>query len=283
MATLSPRPVALIVDRDSEQAELTAELLESLGHRVEHAVSQRDAEHRLRDTLFDYALIDLDIPLERGRAPKIERGLNLISHAARLPPARRPGLIATTALGRDHELCREAFHAGADDFLKKPYDSQSEWPAPCVRRLLATRVRHRIEHLDEPSASPQIELLDPRVHLIGLEHRRRCELEVDGVRVALARQQFHVFAYLCAHAQRRPGQFVELRTLPMIGSGHRQALARVRKSLDAQLPGFWSRTSERDGSGGVRLRIAPDNITIAAGLRGDLAGLFGAQVQAGAA
>ncbi len=29
-------------------------------------------------------------------------------------------MIATTALGRDHELCRRAFHAGADDFVTQP-------------------------------------------------------------------------------------------------------------------------------------------------------------------
>jgi CheY-like chemotaxis protein len=270
----STRPVALIVDREAAQRELTAELLESLGHRVDFAGSQREGEARLRDTLYDYALIDLEIPLDDGRAARIERGLNLISHAARLPPARRPGLIATTALGRDHELCRLAFHAGANDFLKKPFDRESEWPAPCVRRLLAGHPRHRREQL-ELFAAPELESIQAaRVHLLGLEHRRRCELEIDGHRVALARQQFHLFAYLCALAQQQPGSFVSLRELPGLAGGHRQALARVRKAFDDQVPGLWARLCERDGNGGVRLRLTPGNITIADGLREDLARLF---------
>jgi CheY-like chemotaxis protein len=251
MATQHQRPVALIVDRESEQRDLTAELLESLGHRLDYACSQRDAELRLQDTLYDYALIDLEIPLDGDRAPRIERGLNLIRHASRLPAARRPGLIATTSLGRDHELCREAFHAGADDFLKKPYDRESEWPAPCVRRLLSLHPRRRLLSFGSIDESMRIEpelpllgQLDPQIHLIGHEHRRRCELEIDGRRLALARQQFHVFTHLCAHAQRRPGQFLSLRQV--LGNGHRQALGRVRKSLDDQLPGFWPRVSERD-------------------------------------
>jgi CheY-like chemotaxis protein len=277
MATQHQRPVALIVDRDSEQRDLTAELLESLGHRVDYAGSQRDAEACLRDTLYDYALIDLEIPWDRDRAPRIERGLNLISHASRLPAARRPGLIATTSLGRDHELCRQAFHAGADDFLKKPYDRESEWPAPCVRRLLSVHPRRRRLAATEALVivEPQFELLaelEPQIHLIGHEHRRRCELEIDGRRLALARQQFHVFMHLCAHAQRRPGQFLSLRQV--LGPGHRQALGRVRKSLDAQLPGFWPRVSERDGSGGVRLRVQPRSISVDPGLEDELAGLF---------
>jgi CheY-like chemotaxis protein len=279
MATPSShRPVALVVDRESAQRELTAELLESLGHRIHLAASQREAEACLEDTLYDYAFVDLDIPWARGRAPRVERGLNLISHAARLPLARRPGLIATTALGRDHELCRRAFHAGADDFLKKPYEHESEWPAPRVRRLLSLRPRRRLE-----AASPNLTLLPPpegegkggpAIHLIGNEHRRRCELEIDGRRVELARQQFHVFAHLCAHAQHRPGSFLLLREIPGLGNGHRQALGRVRKSLEAQLPGFWRRVSERDGNGGVRLRVQPADISIDPGLRDDLAELF---------
>jgi CheY-like chemotaxis protein len=279
MATQHQRPVALIVDRESEQRDLTAELLESLGHQLDYACSQRDAEARLRDTLYDYALIDLEIPWERDRAPRIERGLNLIHHASKLPAARRPGLIATTSLGRDHELCRQAFHAGADDFLKKPYDRESEWPAPCVRRLLSLQPRRRLLSIgsSEPPAIVEPEFVlhaepDPQIHLIGHEHRRRCELEIDGRRLALARQQFHVFTHLCAHAQRRPGQFLSLRQ--MLGSGHRQALGRVRKSLDAQLPGFWPRVSERDGSGGVRLRVQPRSISVDPGLEDELAGLF---------
>lgn len=279
MATQHHRPVALIVDRESELRDLTSELLESLGHQLEYASTQREAQLRLRDTLYDYALIDLEIPLDHDRPPRIERGLNLISHAAKLPSARRPALIATTSLGRDHELCRRAFHAGANDFLKKPYERESEWPAPCVRRLLSTQPRQRTA-IATPSdegelAAPAAGLLgelDPQIRLIGHERRRRCELEIDGHRLALARQQFHVFTVLCAHAQRRPGQFLSLRKV--LGAGHRQALGRVRKSLDAQLPGFWPRVSERDGSGGVRLRVQPRSISVDPGLDEQLASLF---------
>ncbi|WP_052547155.1 response regulator [Enhygromyxa salina] len=281
MTALRHRPVALVVDLNREQRELTAETLEALGHRVELASSQHEAEQSLEDTLYDYALVDLEIPWARGRSPRIERGLNLIHHASKLPPARRPGLIATTALGADHELCRRAFHAGADDFLKKPYAVESEWPAPRVRRLLAAHPRLR--STTSPGATAQTRAPiqippDPRhgaeIHLIGNEHRRRCELEIDSQRLALARQQFHLFAHLCAHAQQRPGQFLAPREIPGLGGGHRQALGRVRKSLEQQLPGFWPQVCERDGGGGVRLRVQPSAISIDPALQDDLARLF---------
>lgn len=276
MTTLQSRPVALVVDCEPEQSELTAEILESLGHEVHTAASQREAEQRLQDTLYDYALVDLQIPWARGRDPKIERGLNLISHAAKLPLARRPGVIATTALGRDHELCRRAFHAGADDFLKKPYDRESEWPAPRIRRLLAQprRLRSRGPSLAMLAREPVREH-GPEIVLIGNEHRRRSEVTIDGHRIALARQQFHLFVHLCAHAHAHPGQFLALRSLPGLASGHRQALGRVRRAFDEQLPGFWLTVAERDRCGGVRLRIGPSNISLDPRLDDALAGLFG--------
>ncbi len=274
MATTHSRPIALVVDSESEQRELTAEILESLGHEVHVASSQQEAEQRLEDTLYDYALVDLAIPWTLGRAPRVERGLNLISHAAKLPLARRPGVIATTALGRDHELCRRAFHAGADDFLKKPYDRESEWPAPRVRRLLAQPRRLQSRRLASAATRDAGQDRGPEVVLIGKEHRRRSEVAIDGRHVALARQQFHVFVHLCAHAHAHPGEFLPLRGLPGVASGHRQALGRVRRAFEEQLPGFWSKVAERDGHGGVRLRLDPANISVDPELDAELANLF---------
>ncbi|MFV8750444.1 response regulator [Nannocystaceae bacterium ST9] len=277
--TSTYRTVALVVDRDAAQRELTAEILESLGHEVHVAGSQRDAERRLDGTLYDYTLIDLEIPLSEGREARVERGLNLIGHVVGLPLARRPGIIATTSLGRDHELCRRAFHAGADDFVKKPYDCENEWPAPRVRRLLdqrSTRHRHVIARSlgdslvdPEPAIAPAIVAKlalaserDSEIRLIGTEHRRRCELAIDGRPLSLPRQQFRLFVHLCAHAYSHPGEFLPLRTVPGFASGHRQALGRVRQELQEQLPGCWPRLTERDGRGGVRLRVHARDIRI---------------------
>ncbi len=267
------RTVALVVDRDREHQELSAEILESLGHEVHVAASQREAEERLDGTLYDYTLVDLELPYTSGRDPRIERGLNLISHVVKLPLARRPGIIATTALGHDHVLCRRAFHAGADDFIKKPYASESEWPAPRVRRLLERRSqRLRPSLVIEPEPSAELELssvhssvllrVEAEIRLIGSEHRRRCELEIDGRSVLLPRQQFRLFAHLCAHACTHPGEFLPIRSIPGFASGHRQALGRVRQAFQSQLPGAWPRLAERDGHGGVRLRVHARDIRI---------------------
>jgi CheY-like chemotaxis protein len=285
--TSTQRTVALVVDRDVEQRELTAEILESLGHEVHVATSQRDAEQKLDGTLYDYTLIDLDIPLLEGRDARVERGLNLICHVVGLPLARRPAIVATTSLGHDHELCRRAFHAGANDFVKKPYACENEWPAPRVRRLLeqrATRHRHVISRSSLDSNPSEAELLaaelehDSEIRLIGTEHRRRCELTIDGRSLSLPRQQFRLFVHLCAHAYSHPGEFLPLRMVPGFSSGHRQALGRVRQELQDQLPGCWPRLTERDGRGGVRLRVQARDIRIEPPMREqqrELVGLFG--------
>jgi hypothetical protein len=80
--------------------------------------------------------------------------------------------------------------------------------------------------------------------------------------------------HLCAHAHANPGRFLPLRSLPGLASGHRQALGRVRRAFDEQLPGYWPSLAERDGSGGVRLRIGPSNINLDPRLDDELAELF---------
>ena len=53
MSSRAHSPLALVVDREGEHRDLTAEILESLGHHVEFASSQHEAEVRLRDTLYE--------------------------------------------------------------------------------------------------------------------------------------------------------------------------------------------------------------------------------------
>ncbi len=278
MVTLSPsrtKQVALIVEDDPTLLDLVTETVESLGHEVRSANSQEDALGMLEDTMFNYVLLDLKIPLREGRLPRLEIGFNLLERIVSLPDARRPGVIVMTAHGDDHEYCRRALLAGADDFIKKPFDSGKESPEQAIKELLAKRqeVRYEAVSVDgpglaagegrgrEPATTSTGELGPPAIHLLGTYDRRKCNLEINGKELQLSEQRFRLFARLAVHAKRSPGQHLSLLDVPEIQSGTRQALNRLRKDLEAQVPGFWDRWIRNDGHGSYCLVVPGDSIT----------------------
>lgn len=275
MSTPTPRAkiVALIVEDDPTLADLVTETVESLGHEVRTANSQETALHELEDTKFDYVLLDLSIPLKEGRLARLEIGFNLLDRIVLLPGARRPGVIVMTAHGDDHEFCRRALLAGADDFIKKPFDAGKESPEAAIKELLAKRSEVRYEggdaaanaapwaRAEESSREGPSEGGPPAIHLLGTYDRRRCMLIINGVEIALSEQRFRLFGRLAAHAKRHPGQHLSLLDVPEIQSGTRQALNRLRKDLEGQVPGFWDRWIRNDGHGAYCLQVPGDSIT----------------------
>lgn len=267
--------VALVVEDDPTLLDLVTETVESLGHDVRSASSQEEALRLLEDTMFDYVLLDLSIPLKEGRFPRLEIGFNLLDRVVALHDARRPGIIVMTAHGDDHEFCRRALLAGADDFIKKPFDSGKESPEQAIKELLAKRVDRasaeaaRYETSDHglrahEARRPDSTNMDagpPAIHLIGTYDRRRCNLQINGKELLLSEQRFRLFARLAVHAKRSPGEHLSLLDVPEIQSGTRQALNRLRKDLEAQAPGFWDGYVRNDGHGSYCLAIPSDSIT----------------------
>ncbi|PRQ01322.1 Transcriptional regulatory protein OmpR [Enhygromyxa salina] len=265
--------VALVVEDDPTLLDLITETIESLGHEVRSASSQEDALSLVEDTMFDYVLLDLKIPLREGRLPRLEIGFTLLERIVSLPDARRPGVIVMTAHGDDHEYCRRALRDGADDFIKKPFDSGKESPETAIKKLLSRRSEERYEAVELPglaagegrgrpaSRELSVDQGPPAIHLVGTYDRRRCNLEVNGKELLLSEQRFRLFARLAVHAKRSPGQHLSLLDVPEIQSGTRQALNRLRKDLEAQVPGFWDRWIRNDGHGSYCLQIPGDSIT----------------------
>jgi DNA-binding response OmpR family regulator len=279
MSTLPPpraKIVALIVEDDPTLADLVTETVESLGHEVCTANSQEEALRELEDTKFDYVLLDLSIPLKEGRLARLEIGFNLLDRIVQLPGARRPGVIVMTAHGDDHEFCRRALLAGADDFIKKPFDGGKESPEAAIKELLAKRSEVRYDAANdagttgggsgswgrsEDASREPGEPGPPAIHLLGTYDRRRCMLVINGIEIALSEQRFRLFGRLAAHAKRHPGQHLSLLDVPEIQSGTRQALNRLRKDLEGQVPGFWDRWIRNDGHGAYCLQVPGDSIT----------------------
>lgn len=268
------KQVALVVEDDPTLLDLIKETIESLGHEVSSASSQENALALLEDTMFDYVLLDLKIPLREGRLPRLEIGFTLLERIVSLPDARRPGVIVMTAHGDDHEYCRRALREGADDFIKKPFDGGKESPEAAIKQLLARRSEERYEAVADVPGSvarergpggatrePGPEQGPPAIHLVGTYDRRRCNLEINGKELLLSEQRFRLFGRLAVHAKRAPGQHLSLLDVPEIQSGTRQALNRLRKDLEEQVPGFWDRWIRNDGHGSYCLQVPGDSIT----------------------
>lgn len=264
--------VALVVEDDPTLLDLVTETIESLGHDVSSASSQQDALSLLEDTMFDYVLLDLKIPLREGRLPRLEIGFTLLERIVSLPGARRPGVIVMTAHGDDHEYCRRALREGADDFIKKPFDSGKESPEQAIKQLLARKAEEQQRYEAAETSSTAAESgrrgqvavsgdEPPAIHLIGTYDRRRCNLEINGKELMLSEQRFRLFARLAVHAKRSPSQHLSLLDVPEIQSGTRQALNRLRKDLESQVPGFWDRWIRNDGHGSYCLQIPGESIT----------------------
>lgn len=115
-------PHALIIDDDPRIRETLADRLESLGHSFDEAASQEEGKDVLRTTRYDYVLLDLELPLRRGRPASLETGKNLLRDAAGDASLQHTGFIVITAFGHDSpDLAVEVMKIGAADFVRKPY------------------------------------------------------------------------------------------------------------------------------------------------------------------
>ena len=104
----------LVVDDDAANRELLAENLENEGYRVDHAENGEVALARLAvGNTFDLVLLDVMMPGIDGYAvcERIKRA----EHTRLLP------VVMVTALD-DREDKIRGIEAGADDFLRKPFD-----------------------------------------------------------------------------------------------------------------------------------------------------------------
>ncbi|WP_027251061.1 sigma-54-dependent transcriptional regulator [Photobacterium halotolerans] len=116
----------LLVEDDSDLAELLCEELEGEGYQVVTVHSAEAASAQLGELSPDLVISDLRLP---GR-----NGITLIPEVKAMNPA--PAILLITAFGTVNQAV-DALKAGADDFLTKPFDM--DHCLLTVRRLLEHR------------------------------------------------------------------------------------------------------------------------------------------------
>src|SRR5688572_15513200 len=101
----------LIADDDEGIRHLLARLLEGEGFEVETVGNGREVLSRLRDSVPDIVLLDVEMPGQTG--------LEVLAfiHQHNLHTA----VIISTAYGTE-DVAAEALRRGADDYLRKPFD-----------------------------------------------------------------------------------------------------------------------------------------------------------------
>lgn len=108
------RLTVLIAEDEPDNREVIRSIVEDVGgHRALLAADGEEALRLAEEELPDVVLLDLVLPRLTGF--EVTRRLKANSRTAHIP------VIAITALGRWQDR-REAYSAGAADYLEKPFD-----------------------------------------------------------------------------------------------------------------------------------------------------------------
>lgn len=104
----------LIVEDEPAIADNLSALLTAKGHKVATCFEGADGVARARKETFDLLLLDVMLPRMSG--------LDVCKLLKSDPKTAKLKIVMVTGLGRMGDV-EEAFRAGADDYLIKPFDS----------------------------------------------------------------------------------------------------------------------------------------------------------------
>lgn len=104
----------LIIEDEPEIADNLAALLNAKGHKVSTCLEGADGVARARKETFDLLLLDVMLPRMSG--------FDVCKLLRADPKTAKLKIVMVTGLGRMGDV-EEAFRAGADDYLIKPFDS----------------------------------------------------------------------------------------------------------------------------------------------------------------
>ncbi|HEX8963686.1 MAG TPA: response regulator [Rhodocyclaceae bacterium] len=146
VVALSAAPMGrriLIVDDQEETRVLLRALLEPLGFEVAEAADGAQVEAAARGFLPDLILMD-------WRMPQMD-GLEATQRLRALADLAQPKIVMLTANALDHSR-QEALAAGADDFLRKPYEEQELYAM--LEQHLGARFAYERPEEPPPQAAP---------------------------------------------------------------------------------------------------------------------------------
>jgi DNA-binding response OmpR family regulator len=172
--------LVLVVEDDTDIADLIAHCLQKAGHTVETAPSGTAALRRVKESPPDLILLDLMLPGMDGLL--VCQALRGDAATAAIP------IIMLTARGDEAERIT-GLEVGADDYVTKPFSP----------RELAARVAALLRRVHRAPASAAEVRFTYGPLVIDVE---RHAVEVDGVEVKLTAKEFLLLQYLVEHRGR---------------------------------------------------------------------------------
>jgi len=120
-------PRALVIDDEQLIIDHINDRLTSMGHQCDTALSQEEAEEFLRENLYDYILLDLQIPVRFHTPADKEYGKNLLRKIREMPGHKERPVIVITAFAEidTYRLGIEIMKYGATDFVGKPFNDKN--------------------------------------------------------------------------------------------------------------------------------------------------------------
>ena len=114
--------IALIVDDDEAiSASIQKRIQENLGHQCDTANSIFQAKSLLRNTDYDYIILDMELPYQFGQMPDVGAGITFLGQLRDRYTSEELPIIVITGRLPDHEtLPSDAIYEGATDFITKP-------------------------------------------------------------------------------------------------------------------------------------------------------------------
>ncbi|HEX9367273.1 MAG TPA: response regulator transcription factor [Vicinamibacterales bacterium] len=169
----------LVVEDDTDIAELIAHYLQKAGHAVEIVASGPAALRRVKESAPELILLDLMLPGMDGLL--VCQTLRNDSSTAAIP------IIMLTARGEETERVT-GLELGADDYVTKPFSP----------RELTARVAALLRRVQRPAGTPGTPLTyGPLTIDVG-----RHAVALDGADVRLTAKEFLLLQYLVEHRGR---------------------------------------------------------------------------------
>lgn len=131
----------LIVEDNQDVAEDVVDILDSLGHQSDHAVSMASARCLLDSGEYDYVLLDLEIPAREGRGiPRLQNGENLLREIRAHPTHGKVPVIIMTAHGNEGPAQGvRMMKNGATDYIAKPFPTSGQTLDIVIQEALANK------------------------------------------------------------------------------------------------------------------------------------------------